>query len=202
MSRWLRTMVWLGIASWMLLLITPAANAQGETIVASDNFNRPDETPFAVGGNWGRTVAGNFDGVSRLANNRVTSVSNEGIYYWQGAGTFDPTRQYSRLKVVQKDGEVGLVLLGGSNQAIMVAWGPPGAGDVRGEGEIDGHLCGPSLYYACRADSSRVRELVHRLHRWHRSKRICLICGYSCTPFTARTNIVSRLDNRGPREIA
>jgi tricorn protease len=37
------------------------AHAQG-TVIASDNFNRPNESPFAVNGNWGRTIAGNYDG--------------------------------------------------------------------------------------------------------------------------------------------
>ncbi|HJQ96752.1 MAG TPA: hypothetical protein VJ826_00485, partial [Candidatus Polarisedimenticolaceae bacterium] len=111
--------------------LTPRpASAQTETIIASDNFNRANEAPFAIGGNWGRVIAGNYDGVSNLTNNQVTSVSNEGIYYWKGPGTFDSTRQFARQKVVQKDGELGLVLLGGADQAIMVAWGPPGVGDT------------------------------------------------------------------------
>lgn len=75
----------------------------------------------------GGALAGNYDGVSNLTNQQVTSVSNEGIYYWQGAGTFSNTRQFARQRVVQKDGEVGLVLLGGPDHSIMVSWGPPGA---------------------------------------------------------------------------
>ena len=97
-------------------------------VVASDNFNRPDETPFAVDGNWGRTVAGPFDGSSNLTNNQVAGSTNEGIYYWQGAGTFDNTRQFARAKIVQGTGEPGLVLLGGSDHAINVTWGPPDVG--------------------------------------------------------------------------
>src|SRR5262249_27402422 len=49
-----------------------------------------------------------------------------GIYYWTGPGTFNSTRQFARQRVVQSSGEVGLVLLGGADQAIMVGWGPPG----------------------------------------------------------------------------
>src|SRR5262245_25708351 len=88
------------------------AIAQG-TVIASDNFNRADESPFTVGGNWGRTIAGAYDGYSVLVGNQVHSASNEGIYYWQGAGTFNATRQFAREHVVQKNGEQGLVLLGG-----------------------------------------------------------------------------------------
>ena len=127
MSRRLRMTILLAIVTLLPVFVTPNANAQ---VIASDNFNRPNETPFAVGGNWGRVIAGNYDGVSNLTGNQVTSVSKEGIYYWQGAGTFDPTRQFARQRVVQKDGELGLVLLGGANQSIMVAWGPPGVGNT------------------------------------------------------------------------
>ena len=130
MSRCLRTTIRIGIVALMPLLMTGLAHAQGETVIASDNFNRNDESPFSVAGNWGRTIAGNYDGVSNLTNNEVRSVSNEGIYYWRGAGTFDPARQFARQRVVQKDGEVGLVLLGGSDHSIMVAWGPPGVGST------------------------------------------------------------------------
>ena len=35
-----------------LLLTTSAAMAQAEVVVASDDFNRADETPLVVGGNW------------------------------------------------------------------------------------------------------------------------------------------------------
>ena len=130
MNRCLRMTILTGIATLMPLVTTGLAHAQGETVIASDNFNRTSESPFAVGGNWGRTTSPGYDGVSNLTNNQVTSVSNEGIYYWQGAGTFDPARQFARQTVVQKDGELGLVLLGGSNSAIMVGWGPPGVGDT------------------------------------------------------------------------
>jgi hypothetical protein len=120
----------IGIVTAMLLLTTPLAHAQAETVIASDNFNRPNESPFAVNGNWGRTIAGNYDGFSNLTSNRVTSASKEGIYYWKGAGVFNPARQFARQRVVQKNGELGLVLLGGADQSIMVAWGPPGVGDT------------------------------------------------------------------------
>jgi len=95
----------------LIALAAPLAHAQG-TVVASDNFNRPNESPFAITGNWGRTIAGSYDGNSSLVSNQVRATVKEGIYYWKGAGTFDPTRQYAKEKIVQKDGEAGLVLLG------------------------------------------------------------------------------------------
>jgi len=79
MSRSVRMTILTGIAALIPLLAAPPANAQSETVIASDNFNRPNEAPFAVGGNWGRTVAGNYDGVSSLTSSQVNSVSNEGI---------------------------------------------------------------------------------------------------------------------------
>ena len=117
------------IALTSLLVPFGTAQAQG-TVVASDNFDRADETPVTAGGNWERTVAGNYDGFSVLSGAAIHSASNEGIYYWHGAGTFDPTRQFARERVVQKNGEQGLVLLGGPDQAIMVGWGPPGVGST------------------------------------------------------------------------
>ncbi len=111
------------------LLPTPAS-AQAETVIASDNFNRSNETPFASTGNWGHVIAGNYQGTSSLVSNQVRSASQEGIYYWKGAGTFDPTKQFARERAVQKDGELGLVLLGGPDQALMVSWGPPGVGNT------------------------------------------------------------------------
>ena len=113
----------------LIALAAPLAHAQG-TVVASDNFNRPNESPFAVTGNWGRTIAGSYDGNSSLVSNQVRATVKEGIYYWKGAGTFDPTRQYAKEKIVQKDGEAGLVLLGGPDHAIMLNWGPPGVGNT------------------------------------------------------------------------
>jgi hypothetical protein len=112
------------------LATTPAA-AQTGTVIASDNFNRPDESPFAVGpgGNWGQVVAGNYQpGSSELIGNQVRGVTNEGIYYWQGPGAFSSSRQFARLRVVEKN-EVGLVLLGGPDHGVQVLWGPPGAAD-------------------------------------------------------------------------
>jgi List-Bact-rpt repeat protein len=128
-ARLLRMTILTGMAASIPLLATPA-KAQAETIIASDNFNRPNEIPFATTGNWGRVIAGNYDGVSHLVSNEVTSASNEGIYYWKGAGTFNPTRQFARQRVVQDDGELGLVLLGGPDHAIMMQWGPPGVGNT------------------------------------------------------------------------
>jgi len=114
----------------ILTALTAGSVAHAQSVLASDNFNRANETPFATTGNWGRVIAGNYDGVANLINNQVRSSSNEGSYYWKGTGAFDPTRQFSRAKVIQKDGEVGMTLLAGPNQAIMVAWGPPGVGDT------------------------------------------------------------------------
>jgi hypothetical protein len=85
----------------------------------ADDFNRADETPFAVSGNWQRPFAG---GVASLSNQQVAGVSGEVLYYWQGPGTFDPAHQSARLEVVEAGGQVGLVLLGGANQALVVAW--------------------------------------------------------------------------------
>ena len=103
-TRLLRTTILTALTALIPLLATPA-RAQAEVIIASDNFNRPNETPFSIAGNWGRVIAGNFLGTSNLINNQVRSASNEGIYYWKGPGTFDPTRQFARVRVVQKDGE-------------------------------------------------------------------------------------------------
>ena len=106
------------------------AYAHAQQVIATDNFNRANESPFATTGNWGRVIAGNYDGNSALVSNQVRSVINEGIYYWKGAGTFDSTRQYAKEKIVQKAGEAGLVLLGGPDHAINLMWGPPGVGNT------------------------------------------------------------------------
>jgi hypothetical protein len=114
------------ITSLGVALAATPSRAQSESVIASDNFNRADEVPFAPVGNWGRVVAGNYDGFSTLTNSRVNSATNEGIYYWNGPGTFSTTRQFARERVVDRLGEMGLVLLGGPDQAILVGWGPPG----------------------------------------------------------------------------
>src|SRR5436190_139729 len=75
------------------------AHAHAQTVVASDNFNRANESPFAITGNWGRTIAGNYDGNSSLVSNQVRATVKEGIYYWKGAGTFDSARQYAKVKI-------------------------------------------------------------------------------------------------------
>ena len=129
-SRFRRAATLTGVCLLLTLLAALPASGQAETIIASDGFNRGDEIPFSTSGDWGRVIAGNFDGVSHLVNSEVTSVSNEGIYYWKGPGTFDPTRQFARERVVQKDGELGLVLLGGADHALMLQWGPPGVGST------------------------------------------------------------------------
>src|SRR5262245_12930507 len=117
----LRKLFLFGIAAFL----GAYAHAQG-TVIATDNFNRSNENPIVITGNWGRTIAGGYDGNSVLVSNQVRSNIGEGIYYWKGAGTFDPTRQYAKETIVQKDGEAGLVLLGGTDHAIMLNWGPPG----------------------------------------------------------------------------
>jgi hypothetical protein len=58
--------------------------------------------------NWQRPFIG---GLVNLANNRVAGASGEALYYWQGAGTFDSTRQFARARVVQAGGQVGLAPL-------------------------------------------------------------------------------------------
>ena len=54
--------------------------------------------------------------------NHVAGASGEALYYWQGSGTFDNARQFARATVVQAGGQVGLVLLGAPNQALVVSW--------------------------------------------------------------------------------
>ena len=100
-------------------LVTTAARAQSGVVLASDAFDRPNESPLTVGGNWQQASIG---GTANLAGNRVVGVSGDAVYYWQGPGTFDDTQQFARARVVQAMGQVGLVLLGGSGQAIIAAW--------------------------------------------------------------------------------
>jgi hypothetical protein len=89
-------------------------------LVASDNFNRANETPLLVGGNWQRAFAG---GLVNLTNNHIGSASGEAVYYWQGAGTFENARQFRASPGRSGGGQVGLVLLGANNQGLVVAWG-------------------------------------------------------------------------------
>ena len=110
----------LAIATLFPLLVTTAVRAQAEVVVASDSFNRADETPLAVGGNWQRLPTG---GVANLAGNQVAGSSAEAVYSWQGSGVFDDARQFSRLRVTNAGGQVGLVLLGASDHALVAAWG-------------------------------------------------------------------------------
>jgi len=88
-------------------------------VVALDNFNRANETPLAVGGNWIQPFGG---GSALLTGNRVAGNTGEALYYWNGSGTFSNTRQIARARVVQATGQLGLVLLGGTGQALVVAW--------------------------------------------------------------------------------
>jgi hypothetical protein len=128
MSKHLGIAIFIALTFLSIGFAASPSRAQTETIVASDDFNRPDELPFAVTGNWRRTVAGNFDGFSNLTGNHVTGGSNEGIYYWSGPGTFSNTSQFARERVVDSTGEPGLVLLGGTDHSILLTWGPPGPG--------------------------------------------------------------------------
>jgi uncharacterized repeat protein (TIGR02543 family) len=139
----------IGLAAALAVAVAMPVPSSAQ-VVASDNFNRANETPFAITGNWGRVIAGNFDGFSNLISQQISAGSNEGIYYWKGAGTFSSTAQFARARVVQNNGEVGLVLLGGADQSIMVSWGPPGLNSTvyiywYSEGQDHGQLTtGPS----------------------------------------------------------
>jgi len=90
----------------MLLPVWATSRAKAaEVVVASDNFNRADESPLTVGGNWQRFSLG---GVANLAGNQIAGVSGDALYYWQGSGLFDNARQFSRVKVTNAAGQVGL----------------------------------------------------------------------------------------------
>lgn len=95
------------------------ANFLPLNVIAFDDFNRADESPFTVGGNWVKAFG---SGYVNLSNNQVAGISGEALYYWQGGGSFDNTRQFARARVVNANGQVGLMLLGGTNQALNVAW--------------------------------------------------------------------------------
>ncbi|HJQ96905.1 MAG TPA: hypothetical protein VJ826_01260, partial [Candidatus Polarisedimenticolaceae bacterium] len=100
------------------------ATARAEVVVASDNFNRADETPFGVGGDWQQVSTGGPANAD-LAGNQVAGSSNgsfDAVYVWQGNGTFDDAKQFSRVKVTNAAGQVGLVLLGTSTQGLVAAW--------------------------------------------------------------------------------
>ncbi|HEX5152457.1 MAG TPA: Calx-beta domain-containing protein [Parafilimonas sp.] len=96
------------------------ANFVAPGVAAADYFNRADEVPLLVGGNWQKSLGG---GSVNLTNNQVAgTAAGEAVYHWQGAGTFDNTQQFARARVVQAGGQVGLVLLGANNQALVVSW--------------------------------------------------------------------------------
>ena len=79
------------------------AHAQSGIVLASDNFDRPDESPLVVGGNWQRSLS---SGAANLAANRVSGVSGDAVYFWQGSGTL----QYATIcarKSGPDDGPVG-----------------------------------------------------------------------------------------------
>jgi hypothetical protein len=68
----------------LLFFIAGTLPLKGNT-VATDDFNRADETPLLVGGNWQQSLGG---GSVNLVNNQVDGTSaGEAVYYWQGAGT-------------------------------------------------------------------------------------------------------------------
>src|SRR5262245_44059084 len=119
MSKYPRIAGLLGIVSLMLLSMTPQASAQVETVIAADDFNRANETPLVVGGNWGRFSSG---GVADLVNNEMTGVSTDSLYCWQGSGDCSGTSQFSRVRVTNTGGQLGLVLLGTSTQGLVTAW--------------------------------------------------------------------------------
>ena len=85
-------------------------------VVASDDFNRANETPLA----GGRELAEVFERrvIANLTGNQVAGVSGDALYYWQGPGTFSNSEQFSRVKVTNASGQVGLVLLGTSNSGV------------------------------------------------------------------------------------
>jgi hypothetical protein len=98
---------------------TITANFLGPGVVAADYFDRANETPLTVGGNWQRFTSG---GVANLTGNEVAGVSGDALYFWQGPGTFSNTTQYSRVKVTNPGGQVGLVLLGTSSSGLVASW--------------------------------------------------------------------------------
>ena len=104
---------------FFVLLLSFYTNVNAQTIIASDNFNRADEIPFAVGSNWQNPFSG---GSANLIGNQVTGNSGEALYYWQGSGSFSNSSQYAKARVVNSSGQVGLILLGGSGHALVVAW--------------------------------------------------------------------------------
>ena len=118
MSKGLRITSMIGIATLLPLLMTPFASAQ-QAVIASDNFNRANESPLAVGGNWQRFAGPGF---VDLTGNQIAGVSEDALYYWQGAGTFSNTEQFSRAKVTNAGGQVGVTLLATSDQAVVAAW--------------------------------------------------------------------------------
>jgi hypothetical protein len=98
---------------------TIIARFQGPNVIAFDDFNGPDEIPFEVGGNWLPAFGEN---AANLIDQHVEGSSGDALYYWQGAGTFDNTRQFARARVVNAGGQVGLVLLGAVGQGLVVSW--------------------------------------------------------------------------------
>ncbi|HUK64001.1 MAG TPA: hypothetical protein VLV15_11725, partial [Dongiaceae bacterium] len=89
------------------------------SVTAAEYFDRANEIPLAVGGNWVQPFS---NGSANLANKQVAGGFGEAIYYWQGAGTFSDTQQYARARVVNPSGQLGLVLLAGPGQALVAAW--------------------------------------------------------------------------------
>ncbi len=119
MNKLRRRAVALAIATLFPVLATTLARAQAEVDVASDDFNRADETPFVVGGNWERYAPG---GYVNLVGNQVAGDTGDALFFWQGSGVFDNARQFSRVRVTNAAGQVGLVLLGTGDQSLVAAW--------------------------------------------------------------------------------
>ena len=88
-------------------------------MIAFDDFNRANETPLVVGGNWQTPFA---SGLVNLQSNHVLGSTGDALYSWNGGGMFDNTAQFARSKVIQANGQLGLVLLGGPGQALVASW--------------------------------------------------------------------------------
>src|SRR5262249_54966181 len=99
---------------------TIAASFLRASVTAAEYFDRPNEIPLATGGNWGTSLVS--QGAADLANHQIAGGFGEAVYFWQGGGSFDPTHQYARARVVNPNGQVGLVVLGGPGQALIAAW--------------------------------------------------------------------------------
>ena len=62
---------------------TITASFTDPNAIAADDFNRANETPLVVGGNWQRAVVSG-GGTVNLANQHVVGTTGDALYYWQG----------------------------------------------------------------------------------------------------------------------